>query len=170
MSKYKDLCEIYTDSRLKFSQRQNDCQQFLEKLVQGLIDAFDIPKDKIRLFPVIGNPDKSVNYSIKEAMRLNQDKFWHIGLEVTLVCNTCATDPVQPIMINLGVIKEGGFFLLKTDPGEEPFKVSEKSSEKLKNFYDELFERIKEVLGESSNKLLEKEHTVCKIGFKPDCK
>ncbi len=170
MSKYKDLCKIYTDSRMKFSRNQDDCHQFLEKLVQGLIDYFNIPKDKIKLFPVIGEPDTSINYSVREAMRLNQDKFWHIGVEVTLICQTCATDPVQPILINLGVIKKGQYFLLKTGSGEEPLTVSEIKDEKLKIFYDGLFKDIQDLLGKSANTLLEKEHTVCKIGFQSDCK
>jgi hypothetical protein len=170
MSKYKDLCKIYTNSRMKFSRHQDDCHQFLESLIQGLVKAFDTPEDKIKLVPVIGEPDASIIYSVREAMRLTPDKFWHIGVEITLVCQTCVTDPVQPIMINLGVMKEGRFFLLTTDPGKDPFKVSETKHEELKIFYDELFERIKELLEKSTDTLLEKEHTVCKIGFKSDCK
>lgn len=169
MSKYKELCEIYTESRKKFSEHQNDCLHYMEHLVQGLVEAFSIPPEKSKLFPVLGEFDPDTGYTVKEAMLLGQDRFWHIGIEITLVCQTCATDPVQPVMINLGIKKEGHIYFLQTSPDKEPFAISEKTPEKLQLFYDNLFDRIKNLLGKGDDTFTEKESTACKIGFRSEC-
>lgn len=154
---------------MEFSRYQEACQHFLEVLVQGLINDFDIPQENIRLFPLAGKPDPKIKSTVREAMLLEQDRFWHIGIEITLLCQSCTTDPVQPIQINLGVKKEDQFFLLKTSLDKEPLKIPEANTQQLKIFYDDVFNRIKAYLGKSVNVLLEKEHTICKIGFKRDC-
>jgi len=154
---------------MEFTRYQEACMHFLEVLIQGLIEDFDIPKESVRIFPVLVKADPEKKYTVREAMLLAQDRFWHIGIEITLVCKTCETNPVQPVMINLGVKKEKKFFRLKTSPEKEPFKVSEATPENLKFFYDDIFNLIKSYLGSSIDVLLENDNNVCKIGFQRDC-
>jgi len=154
---------------MEFSRYQEACMHFLENLIQGLIEDFDLPKESVQIFPVLVKPDPEKKYTVREAMLLAQDRFWHIGIQITLVCKTCETDPVQPILINLGVKKDKNFFRLKTSSEKEPFKISEATPENLKFFYDDIFDLIKGYLGSSIHVLLENEHTVCRIGFQRDC-
>ena len=169
MSRYDELCGVYTESRMKFARYQSECQHFLEQFAQGLVEAFCVPPEKFKLFPAIGERDPAVTYTVQESMKLAQDNFWHIGIEIILVCQSCPTDPIQPVMINLGVKKENNVYLLKTSPEDEPFGIAEKSPEQLKYFYDELFTRIQGLLEKSVDVLMEKEPTACKIGFVSEC-
>lgn len=169
MSKFHELSQIYSQSRKKFFDYQSDIHRFAKSLTQGLIDYLSIPAKHVKLFPVFGEIKPDTEYSVKEAIMLGDDNFWHLGIQIDLICDECRTIPAQPILLNIGLKQEEGRFLVKLSQKEKGHEIREDKDADLHEFYEFIFESIKKSMQTGLLKFLEKEPTPCRVGFLSEC-
>lgn len=164
MSNYKDLCDIYRESRNRYFDFEKDCIEFAETLIGDMMDYLSIPTERIKLFPTLGEADATLIYSIKEAMRLGADTFWHLGIGIELQCEDCPDTPDQPVLINLRLRREDGNFIVKLSDKDKGNKIK-KDCSNASEFFETLFTIISDTLENSVNRYLEKNSVDCRIGF-----
>lgn len=169
MSKYDDLCRIYANSRNHYVEYREECFDFAEKLVKGLIDYFAIPGEYVKLFPTLDEVKPDTTYTIKEAMLLAPNNFWHLGIEIKLCPEDDKKTPPQAILINLGIKKEDGRFLVKTGEKDKGYRIRKENRAEYDSLYENLYQVIKDYLETSVKRFVEKQPTVCKIGFMSEC-
>ena len=169
MSKFHELSQIYSQSRKRFFDYQSDVHLFADKLTRGLVDYFSIPAQHLKIFPVSGEIKPDTKYSIKEAVLLGDDNFWHLGIQIDLICNECDTVPAQPILINVGLKQEDGRFIVKISQKENGHKIRPDKEGDFHEFYEYIFQSIKKSMESHLLKFLEKEPTPCRMGFLSDC-
>ncbi len=169
MSRYDALCTLYSDSRQRFSDYHADCIHFAEALVEGLATFFSVPQDRFRVIPTLQKAEPGKTYPVSEALLLGQDMYWHIGIEMTLIPVNGAGFPAQPVLIVLGIKKEGDAFLIKTSEKEKGFSIPDAERSDLSAFYEELYQLVQTWLNATLNRFVETKPVVCKIGFMSEC-
>lgn len=164
MSKYADLCHIYRNSRNEYFQFENGCLDFAEQLVTNMIAYLSIPEKQIRFFPTIGEANATLIYSARKAMRMGPDTYWYLGLGIELQCRDCPDTPDQPVLINLAFRKDGDLFLVKMSDNDQGHKIKEDLSD-ASDFYDFLFNSVKDLLQARINRFIDTASVDFKIGF-----
>ena len=168
MSKYNDLCEIYRESRNKYFDFEMECVEFAERLVDQLVTYFSVPEGRSKLFPTLGEANPALIYSVQEAMRMGPDTFWNLGIGIELQCNDCPDTPDQPVLINLALRKDGGVFIVKISDKDPGHRVNGDLSN-ASDFFDHLFNTVRDLLQANINRYLAKKPVDCQIGFHSNC-
>lgn len=169
MSKFLELSQLYSQSRKRYFDYQADIHGFADTLITGLVDYFSIPPRQMKLFPVSGTANPERGYSVKEATLLADDNFWHLGIQIDLICDECNTIPTQPILINIGIKQEDDRYLAKISQNDKGHKIRRGEKKDFERFYGHVFESIKKSMESSLLKFLEKESTPCRVGFLSNC-
>jgi hypothetical protein len=164
MSKYTDLCQIYRDSRNEYFQFEKGSLDFAEKLVANLIAYLSIPEKQVRFFPTIGEANPTLIYSARKAMRMGPDTYWYLGIGIELQCNDCPDTPDQPVLINLALRKDGDLYLVKMSENDQGQQIKEDLSN-AGDFYDFLFNSVKDLLQARINRYINTSPVDFKIGF-----
>lgn len=141
-SKYDELCHTYKNSRKIFLAYQDDCQMFARDVVDGMIEYFEWPtSQEITYIPLGEEIDPSNRfYAISAAMQMDDDSFWHFGLELTLE-EPSGAYPI-PFLMSFFIKKIGNNFVVKLGPNGKEFRIPEERREELEPFYDIVFKHI----------------------------
>ena len=168
MSKYNDLCEIYRQSRDKYFDFEKESIEFAEHLVEQMVKYFSVPAGLSKIFPTIGEANPALIYSVREAMRMGPDTFWYLGMGIELQCKDCPDTPDQPVLINLAFRKDGGAFIVKISDKDQGHRVNADLSN-ASDFFDHLFNSVRDLLQANINRYLAKKPVNCQIGFHSKC-
>ena len=144
MSKFKQLCETYMNSRRKFLKYEETCRNFARDLVYGMIDYFGWPQDQEITYIPLGEEISPNNrfYALAGAMRMDDDAFWHFGIELTIE-ETGGSNPL-PFLMSFFIKKVGAHFIVKLGPNGREIKIHEERQRELEPFYDAVFAQIVE--------------------------
>lgn len=165
MIKFDELCKAYVISRKNYFDYQFESARFIKNIIDNIIKYLEIPKEQIKLIPLDKEPEPNSKYTVQGAMHLNDDTFWHTGIQVTLY-EAPNISPQQPVLIRLMVKKSENIYLVKIDPDEEGHKINPESNEDIQNFIDYISERIENIFKEGLQKFLEESASLKTIGFK----
>jgi len=168
MSKYDELCSIYRESRNEYFHFEKECFAFAERLVGQMVKYLSIPDEQIKLFPTVGDASPTLIYSVRDAMRMGPDTFWYLGLGIELQCRNCPDTPDQPVLINLAIRKDGDQFIVKISDKDQGHRIKENLSN-TNDFFDYLFNAVKDLLQATINRYLDKKAVDCRIGFQSSC-
>lgn len=144
MSKYEQISEAYTSARRAFRKYEETCRDFARDLIYGMIDYFEWPKDQEITYIPLGE-EISPNdrfYALAGAMRMNDDAFWHFGVELT-VHETSGSNPTRFLM-SFYIKKIGPHFIVKLGPQGREIKIHEARQNELDPFFDAVFVQIVE--------------------------
>ena len=141
-SKYDELCQTYRKSRKAFLAYQDDCQSFAREVVDGMIDYFEWPtSQEITYIPLGEDMDPNNRfYAISAAMQMDDESFWHFGLELTLE-EPGGAYPL-PFLMSFFIKKMGNIFIVKLGPTGKEFSIPEERRGELAPFYDIVFNHI----------------------------
>ena len=141
-SKYDELCQTYRTSRKSFLAYQDDCQMFARDVVDGMIEYFEWPTSQEITYIPLGEEIDPNNrfYAISAAMQMDDDSFWHFGLELT-VEEPSGAYPL-PFLMSFFIKKIGDAFVVKLGPKGKEFRIPEERRGELKPFYDIVFKHI----------------------------
>lgn len=141
-SKYDELCQTYRNSRKDFLAYQDDCQTFARDIVDGMIDYFEWPTSQEITYIPLGEDIDPNNrfYAISAAMQMDDDSFWHFGLELT-VEEPSGAYPL-PFLLSFFIKKIGNVFIVKLGPAGKEFNIPEDRRGELAPFYDIVFKHI----------------------------
>ena len=145
MSKFDDLCQTYRNSRRAFVDYQRACQDFARDLIMGMVDYFEWPRNQEITYIALGDDDnKELDdrfYALASAMRLDDQSFWHFGVELTIHEGN-GSHPIA-FVISFFIKKVGAHFVVKLGPKGREIKIPENQPD-LTPFYDAIFANIVE--------------------------
>ncbi|MBZ0193307.1 MAG: hypothetical protein K8F34_16685, partial [Candidatus Kuenenia stuttgartiensis] len=126
MTKFEELCNSYRLSRKKYFDYKNECVNFAEKLVNGMIDHFECPKEQIKYFSPKDQviPDNDSFQSLRGVMTLEDDTFWHFRIGLTLYESHEIITPREIVTIHILLKKINERFIVKINTFEEKFEIN----------------------------------------------
>ena len=142
MSKFKQICQTYTNVRRQFLDYEETCRNFARDLVYGMIDYFEWPQDQEITYIPLGE-EISPNdrfYALAGAMRMDDQAFWHFGVELA-VHDSGGSNPL-PFLMSFFIKKVGPHFVVKLGPTGREIKIHEDRQRELQPFYDAVFAQI----------------------------
>lgn len=145
MSKFEDICRTYWKTRRQFLDYEEECRDFARGLVDGIINYFEWPHHQEITYIPLGeeiNPNDRF-YALAGAMRMDDESFWHFGVELT------AEEPggahPLPFLMSFFIKKVGQQFVVKLGPKGNEIRIHEDKKGKqdeLIPFYEEVFNQI----------------------------
>lgn len=142
VTKYDELCGTYRNSRKAFLVYQDECQAFARDIVDGMIEYFEWPSSQEITYIPLGEEIDPNNrfYAISAAMQMDDESFWHFGLELTIE-EPSGAYPL-PFLLSFFIKKIGLVFIVKLGPNGKEFKIPEERRGELAPFYDIVFKHI----------------------------
>lgn len=145
MSKYDEICQAYSKSRRTFRNYEETCRNFARDLVAGLVDYLDWPREnEISYIPLGDEEEFDPNnrfYALAGAMNIDDQSFWHFGVELTVHEPNTGAHPIS-FIISFFIKKVGPYFIVKLGPKGKEIKIPESKQHELEPFYDAVFGQI----------------------------
>jgi hypothetical protein len=83
-SRYQQLCQTLENARSQFAAYRSECVLFAATLSRGLIDHAGWPRELVTYEPLPGDAPAAPTHRIEDAMHLDADAFWHVGLRLAI--------------------------------------------------------------------------------------
>ncbi|HEX9308783.1 MAG TPA: hypothetical protein VF894_14915 [Anaeromyxobacter sp.] len=136
-SRYQDLCKSMAEARARFGAYRSECFFFAATLARGFAEYSGWPREQVGYEPVVaagGAPTPR----IEDAMHLDQDGFWHLGLRLML------EEPKGKgsILLNVRFKKLETRYIISL-VGFEDFEVAAPTPEALQPIYDSILNAVK---------------------------
>ncbi len=145
MSKFEEVSQIYQKSRHQFLDYESTCRDFARSLIDGIINYFEWPSTQEITYIPLGeeiNPNDRF-YALAGAMRMDDEAFWHFGVELT------AEEPggahPLPFLMSFFIKKVGAHFVVKLGQKGKEIRIHEEKQGKqdeLAPFYEAVFQHI----------------------------
>ncbi len=164
MSKYKELCHVYSVARKNYFDYWDECADFIAELVSGLKKYMEIPKENIRYAPLKEKPEFGKMYKVKETMHLEQDTYWYTGIMLTL-CGELDDQPEETIILPFLVKKIDSVFSVKLGQDSDEFQIDIKDEKSCNDFYGVVYDQINNSYNNRLQKFLSEAVTERRIGF-----
>jgi hypothetical protein len=141
MTKFEELCEIYTQSGKEFIDYRWKCIDFVVLLGEGVAEYLECSKDEIQYYIVSkqGPPQES---HPRDALFLENDTFWHYGMGINLYMEGIK-NPGMTYIFNIALKEEKNRFIVEFLDQQKEFTVNSKKPEDLHQIYELIFETIK---------------------------
>ncbi|MBU2840921.1 hypothetical protein HF670_15600 [Acidithiobacillus thiooxidans] len=164
MTKFLDLCNSYKISRETYFKYRDRSFLFARELIRRYADYLGIPEEQLRLVPLNEEPNPNKTYSLFDAIHLNDDSFWHLGLQITIF--TAPNQyPRQTLLITF-LFKEtdSGFRILisEDDPGHI---INTGNESEFLAFFDFLQDTIQQNFETGLQRFLDTSAPLRTIGF-----
>lgn len=134
MSRFQDVKKAFAGARKKYDGYYSQCAYFASAFSRALIDRFEWPRELVAW----ERPGAGPVAHVEDALFLEEDTFWHLGLCLRL---QDGAPPGDDIRIALRFKKAGDRYLMELFPGIE-FEVQEPTAEQFQPVLDALFEEI----------------------------
>jgi hypothetical protein len=138
-TRYLELSHAYEDARKRFSDYRSDCVFFAATFARGLTEFMQGPRDLVTFEPVGGVRLGDGPVEVQEAMHLDEDTYWHIGIRMRVSASDKASDAV-PLHIRFKKIE--GRYVVNLF-GHEDFELTEPTPAALQPVYEELFTSVR---------------------------
>ena len=138
-TRYLDLSHAYEEARKGFSEYRSDCIFFAATFARGLTEYMQGPRDLVSFEPVAGVRQGDGPVDLSEAMYLDEDTYWHLGLRLRVAAHDRSVDEV-PIHLRFKKIEKRYVVNLF---GHEDFELTEPTPAALLPVYEELFVSVR---------------------------
>jgi hypothetical protein len=134
MSRFQDVKTAYAAARKKYDGYYSQCAYFAGAFSRALVDSFGWPRELVTWErPGVGPVEH-----VEDALVLEPDTFWHLGLILRLEKTTPEDEALR---LAVRFKRAGDGYLLELFPGVE-FEVREPSPEAFQPVLDTLYEEI----------------------------
>lgn len=168
MTKFEELCAVFSNAKNDFEKYQNDCETFAENIWNNLIEYFQIPHDNISLYRLNANGNFDLIIpSMHKAMVLMQDSRWSFAVGITLQ-HILEKEQEDVIIISFLVrkdAKENYFVSSNFIQNESLIKLNVKQD--YFSYFDKILSIIVENYVKEFNEFTQQKN-IRKIGFKKD--
>ncbi|MEM7117450.1 MAG: hypothetical protein AAF614_33770, partial [Chloroflexota bacterium] len=163
MSKFEEICQAYSQARRTFNEYEETCREFARDLVYGMIDYFEWPQDQEVTYIPLGEELDPNNkfYALAGAMQMDDDSFWHFGVELSVYASGGAYH--KSFVISFFIKKIGQNFIVKLGQNGREIKIPESQKDNLQPFYEAVFLQIKNFFARDYIKALTGQET--EFGF-----
>lgn len=83
-SRYQDLCHSLEQAREEFAGYRSKCVLFAATLTRGFMEYSGWPREQLTFEPTEPGVDADQTNTIEDAMRLDKDAYWAVGLRLHL--------------------------------------------------------------------------------------
>lgn len=138
MSPFQELCKALENAREAFKGNRSECVWFAAQLSRGLIDHSGWPRELVSLESLTGATSGTRTENPEDAMNLEDDGFWHVGLRLTL------EEPKgrDSILLRIRLKKLEKRYIISLFESED-FEVAEPKPEALQPIYDAILNAVK---------------------------
>ncbi len=139
---YQDLCQQFEEARERARVYRSQCAFFATQFERQFAEFLGIQHDRITFEPLSGARAGDGPVPVQEAMRLDEDTYWHVGLRLVV-----GTDKAKDaILFHLRFKKMGDrqddLYVVNLF-GHEDFEVAEPSPAALRPIFVELYDSLK---------------------------
>ena len=135
MSRFQDVKKAATEAKKKYDGYYSQCAYFAGAFSRALVDRFEWPRELVRY----ERPGFGPVSRIEDALVLEADTFWHLGMVLRLHDEA---SPADEIRLALRFKRAGDRYLVELFPGVE-FDVREPTAGEFEPVLDLLFTEIK---------------------------
>jgi len=139
---YQDLCHALEEARERSRVYRSQCAFFATQFERQFAEYLGLQHDRITFEPLQGARTGDGPVTVQEAMQLDEDTYWHVGLRLHIE----SEKGKDSILFHLRFKKMGE----KSDDlyvvnlfGHEDFEVTEPSPTALRPIFGELYESLK---------------------------
>ncbi len=147
MTKFEELCNIYTKAGKDFNNYRWKNIDFAIELGEGTADYLECKKDDIQYYLVsnVGQP-KEANLPNeahpRDALFLENDTFWHYGMGVNLYMADIKI-PATTYIFDLAIKEENKNFIIKFIKQQKEFNINPSKPAEFQPIYEFIFDEIK---------------------------
>lgn len=165
MTRFEGLCQSYKISQQKYREYEKACEGFIQELYGGFITYAEIPRGQVRLIPLHKEATKGSLYSAMGAMNLENDTYFHLGLELTVYLAP-KTFPQQGLLLHLRIKQNKEGFVVKITSDDEPTCVRAGNQQDLEGIYNKILDLITDHFENGLQKFLDgTPDPIARIGF-----
>jgi len=165
MSKFGELCHAYKVSRDKYFSYRDESFEFARELIGLYTEYLAIPKEQFKFIPLDEEPTPNSTYSLFGAIHLNEDTYWHLGLQITIYTSPNIF-PHQPIMIRFMFKKsQDNKYFVKISDSDPGHNIEQGNKPQFIAFFDFLQDQIRSHFEDGLQEFLEQSAPLRTIGF-----
>jgi hypothetical protein len=146
MTKFEELCKIYTTSGKEFIDYRWKCIDFAVILGEGVADYLECSKEEIQYYIVsnLGQPGQTQPQEAhpRDALFLENDTFWHYGMGINLYMEGIK-NPGMTYIFNVAIKEEKNNFLVEFPEQQKVFNVNPEKPENLHPIYEFIYDTLK---------------------------
>jgi hypothetical protein len=137
-NRFQDLCKALEDARSQFAGYRSDCVFFAATVTRGLTEYAGWPRELVAFEPVSGEAVGVPTQKLEDAMRLEADGFWHLGLRLAL------EEPKgrDSVLLHFRLKKLDTRYIVSLT-GFEDFEVAAPTPEHLQPIYDSILNAMR---------------------------
>jgi hypothetical protein len=157
MTKFEELCKIYTESGNDFNNYRWKCIDFAKEIGKGVANYLECKIEDIQyyLYDKEGKPQEA---HPRDALFLRKDAFWHYGMGINLYV-VGHKDPAVPYILDLAIKGEKDKFMVQFPSLKNEFTIDPGKPEDFKPVYDLIFNTIKSRFENELEKFLKHKST-----------
>jgi hypothetical protein len=137
-SRYQQLCQSLENARSQFAAYHSECVLFAATLSRGLMDYAGWPRELVTYEPLPGDAPAAPTHRIEDAMHLDPDAFWHVGLRLAIE-EPRARDS---ILLRVRFKKLDTRYIVSLF-GFEDFEVASPTPEQLQPIYESILNAVR---------------------------
>jgi hypothetical protein len=138
MTRYQDLCQSLEDARKRSRDYRSDCVFFASQFVRQLAEYLGGPRDMVTFEAVSGLREGDGPVLPEEAIVLDEDTYFHMGLRLRLSAEKASDE----IRLHIRFKKIEKLYVINVF-GHEDFEVAEPTPAALEPIFGELYLSIK---------------------------
>lgn len=142
MTKFEELCEIYTKAGNNFNDYRWKCIDFAKEMGKGVANYLGCKTEDIQYY-LKNKEGKLQEAHPRDALFLEKDTFWHynMGINLYIVGNK---DPAIPYILNLAIKGKNDSYIVQFPQLKEEFTINPNKPEDFQPIYDLIFNNIKD--------------------------
>ena len=154
----------YKNSRETYFEYRNRGFNFAGELIRRYVEYLGIPNEQFRFVPLDEDPKPNTTYTLFGAIHLNDDSFWHLGLQITIF--TAPNEyPQQPLLIKFMFKASENGYLIRISEDDPGRNISLGNEKEFLAFFDFLQTMIQQSFETGLQRFLEQSAPLRTIGF-----
>jgi len=159
MSKFEELQNAYTKSREEIQEYENDCKTFAEKIIGGLVNYLEAPKENFQYLPLNIDEEIKKNYHYAMEIELEEDTYFHVRFRIHF-------NELAAVAFTFLIKKDDNHFIIRGYEKDIEHKIDPDNETDYTNFYEYIFQQLKEYYKTGFQNWLKGEPSqIDKIGF-----
>ena len=139
---YQDLCKSLDEARERSRVYRSQCAFFAGQFARQLADFLKTPPDRITYEALSGARAGEGAVQAHEAMQINDDTYWHIGLRLQLASEKAKDSVLLQVRFKNMGDNSRPLYVINLF-GHEDFELSEPTPTAFEPVFEEIYESLK---------------------------
>lgn len=153
MTKFEELCEIFTKAGNNFNDYRWRCVDFAKEIGDNLANYLGTKDENIQYY-LFDKDGKPVEAHPRDALMLSKDTFWHYGMGINLY-EVGNKNPSMPFILTLGLKEGKSKFTVQLPQLKKEYNIDPNKLEDFQPVNDLIFNTIKDRFENELEKFLE---------------